>query len=91
MRPALEEGLLQGRLECPNSKCGAQLGRYAWQGIKCSCGAWVCPAFSVLKSRIDEVVKRKENNNALGFGRPGSASEGGGIRLPPGMKGRENL
>lgn len=90
MRPALGEGLLQGRLECPNSKCRAQLGRYAWQGLKCSCGVWVCPAFSVQKSRVDEVVKRKEGNNGPAIGAMNPDGRGV-IRLPPGMKGRENL
>jgi dual specificity phosphatase 12 len=89
MRPALEEGLLQGRLECANPKCGAQLGRYAWQGMKCSCGVWVCPAFSLQKGRVDEIVKRKDDGD--GTSSPGSAApQGAGIRLPPGMK-RENL
>lgn len=46
----------------------------------------MCPAFSVQKSRVDEVVKR---NNTLGSG-PVLGAEGGGIRLPPGMK-RESL
>jgi dual specificity phosphatase 12 len=90
MRPALEEGLLQGRLECPNTKCGAQLGRYAWQGMKCSCSVWVCPAFSVLKGRVDEIVKRKENGSER-LGAVDVGPEGGGIRLPPGMRGKENL
>jgi len=101
MRPALEQGLLSGRLECPNSKCAAQIGRYAWQGLKCSCGAWVCPGFSLLKARCDEVALRKgggeEGKGKDGFrvsgevGAGGGGVEGGGIRLPPGMKGKGNL
>lgn len=94
MRPELEQGLLNGRLECPNAKCGAQIGRYAWQGMRCSCGVWVCPAFSLQKGRVDEVVKR---GVARGLGKDGfriaevGEGGGGGIRLPPGMKGRESL
>lgn len=62
MRPELEQGILTGRLECPNAKCGAQIGRYAWQGMKCSCGVWVCPAFSLQKSRVDEMVKKSDGD-----------------------------
>ena len=98
MRPELEQGILTGRLECPNLKCGAQLGRYAWQGMRCSCGVWVCPAFSVQKGRVDEVTKRREGQvNQVGKGGFRIADVGvngagsGGIRLPPGMKGKENL
>lgn len=58
MRPILSEGQLSGRLDCPNPKCSAQIGRYAWQGMKCSCGVWVCPAFSLAKSKIDAITVR---------------------------------
>jgi len=96
MRPALEQGLLDGRLECPNPKCHAQIGRYAWQGMKCSCGIWVCPAFSLQKSRVDEIVKRGDNQQGQGADRVNVASgvekgSGMGIRLPPAMRGKENL
>lgn len=95
MRNELEQGILSGRLECPNIKCKAQIGRYAWQGIKCSCGIWVCPAFSLQKSRVDEITK-KAGELKPGFGQDVAAVTGGngltasGIRMPPGMK-RENL
>jgi dual specificity phosphatase 12 len=93
MRPALDEGLLQGRLECANAKCAAQLGRYAWQGMKCSCGVWVCPAFSVQKGRVDEIVKKTtgDDKSTSGPGVLATGPEATGIRLPPGMKGKENL
>ena len=55
MRPELEQGKLEGRLECPNRKCGQSVGRYAWQGIKCSCGEWVVPGMTLGRGRIDEV------------------------------------
>lgn len=55
MRTELEHGKLDGRLECPNVNCGANVGKYAWQGMACSCGRWVVPAISIAKGRVDEV------------------------------------
>ena len=55
MRPELEKGLLSGRLECPNRKCEQNIGKYAWQGMKCTCGEWVVPAISIARGRVDEV------------------------------------
>jgi dual specificity phosphatase 12 len=98
MRPELEQGVLAGRLECPNPKCGAQLGRYAWQGMRCSCGVWVCPAFSLQKGRVDEVTKKELKVNQVvgkdGFRIADIGTNGTGndsVRIPPGMKGKENL
>jgi len=54
MRPELGKGLLSGRLECPNPKCGQNVGKYAWQGMKCSCGEWVVPGITIAKGRVDE-------------------------------------
>ncbi|EON95675.1 putative tyrosine-protein phosphatase yvh1 protein [Phaeoacremonium minimum UCRPA7] len=90
MKPALETGELDGRLVCPNAKCGASVGRYAWQGFKCSCGEWVCPAISLQSSKVDEVAIRKPAAGRTGPGQdPRSAL---GIRLPPGMNGqKQNL
>lgn len=104
MRTELEQGLLHGRLECPNAKCKASLGKYAWQGMKCSCGIWVCPAFSLQKGRVDEVTLRlgMRGGDSSGVGAAsGEAAKGGeagksdgvaalGIRMPPGMR-KENL
>ncbi|KAI1388961.1 dual specificity protein phosphatase 12 [Hypoxylon trugodes] len=73
MRPALEGGALEGRLSCPNAKCGATIGRFAWQGLRCSCGEWIVPAFSLNRSRVDEVAPRRTDPPA--------------IRLPPGRNG----
>ena len=53
MRDELEKGLLDGRLECP--KCKSNIGRYAWQGMRCSCGAWIVPGISIARGRVDEV------------------------------------
>jgi dual specificity phosphatase 12 len=72
MRPTLAQGELAGRLECPNAKCGQQVGRYAWQGLKCSCGHWVVPGFSLAAGKVDELFAAK------------SASA---PRVPPGVKG----
>ena len=69
MRPELEQGKLDGRLECP--KCRTNVGKYAWQGMQCSCSGWVIPGVSLSKSRIDEVKKRTTTK----------------IRRPPGMTG----
>ncbi|KAJ8123489.1 hypothetical protein ONZ43_g580 [Nemania bipapillata] len=73
MRPMLEEGALDGRLVCPNSKCGATVGRFAWQGLQCTCKQWVVPAFSLNRSRVDEVSSRPIGSSA--------------IRMPPGRNG----
>ncbi|KAF2635108.1 hypothetical protein P280DRAFT_474024 [Massarina eburnea CBS 473.64] len=67
MRPELEQGKLDGRLECP--KCRTNVGKYAWQGMQCSCSEWVVPGISLARSRIDEVKKRATTE----------------IRRPPGM------
>ncbi|EPS41497.1 hypothetical protein H072_4648 [Dactylellina haptotyla CBS 200.50] len=56
MKPELEKGLLEGKLECP--KCSSKVGSYAWQGMRCSCGSWVTPAISIAKSKVDEVRPR---------------------------------
>ena len=73
MKPELEQSKLEGRLECP--KCHANVGKYAWQGMRCSCGDWVVPAISLAKGRIDE-HKLVPNDR--------------GIRQPP-RTGYENL
>ena len=58
MRPELEQGKLDGRLECPNARCGTNVGKYAWQGMRCSCGKWVVPGISLARGRVDEVKSR---------------------------------
>ncbi|KAI8934006.1 hypothetical protein NX059_008775 [Plenodomus lindquistii] len=67
MRPELEQGKLEGRLECP--KCHTNVGKYAWQGMQCSCGEWRVPGISLSKGRIDEA--RKAN---FGIRRPPGTS-----------------
>lgn len=51
MRSELEQGKIDGRLECP--KCKTNVGKYAWQGMQCSCGDWVIPGISLAKGRVD--------------------------------------
>ena len=71
MRPELEKGKIDGRLECP--KCRTNVGRYAWQGMQCSCGDWVVPGISLAKGRVDAAVVRA-----------GVGVKEGGLRMPPG-------
>ncbi|KAK7426263.1 tyrosine protein phosphatase yvh1 [Neonectria magnoliae] len=73
MRSILEQGELNGRLLCPNAKCGAGVGRYDWKGFRCSCGDYVSPAFSLQRARVDDVFKRESGT-----------SKSMGIRMPPG-------
>ncbi|KAL8287717.1 hypothetical protein RB597_000004 [Gaeumannomyces tritici] len=95
MRPVLEAGELEGRLVCPGARCGASIGRYAWQGFKCSCGEWVCPALSLQKSKVDEVAAAPP---AVAASLPGGGVDKGasdpraalGIRMPPSLR-KENL
>lgn len=74
MRPELEQGKTEGRLECPNIRCKTNVGKYAWQGMQCNCGEWVVPGLSLGKSRVDEVKSRSA----------GDVQNKHGIRLPPG-------
>lgn len=80
MRPELEQGKLEGRLECPNAKCRTQVGRYAWQGLKCSCGGWVCPGICLGVGKVDGVRDR-------GTMKAGGSGGGGG----GGDKGNQGL
>ena len=72
MRPELELGKLDGRLECP--KCKTLVGKYAWQGMQCSCGDWVVPGISLAKGKVDE-ARSKTSSRSAGMGM--------GIRMPP--------
>ena len=91
MKSTLVEGKLEGRLTCPGRNCGVNVGKFAWQGLRCSCGGWVTPGFGVMRSKVDEIEhstsKVEDVVSGAGVGAPG----GGAIRLPPGMKGRGNL
>jgi dual specificity phosphatase 12 len=78
MRPALETGELEGRLNCPNARCGAAVGRFNWKGLKCSCGAWEIPAFAIQKGRVDVLGGARVLGDA--------GRRAAGVRLPPGMR-----
>lgn len=83
MRGQLEKGELEGRLECPNARCRTNVGKWAWQGMRCSCGDWVVPGISLQKGRVDEVKSGlgRKAGDAMGVGMDM------GIRRPPGMGG----
>lgn len=55
MRSFLDEGMVEGKIVCPNAKCAAKLGNYAWAGVKCACGEWVTPGFCIHRSKVDEM------------------------------------
>jgi dual specificity phosphatase 12 len=89
MRKALAEGQLEGRLTCPNKKCGQNVGKFAWQGLRCSCGKWITPGFGVARGKIDVVVTRAKGqlHGQDLVAETGLESAGGGaVRLPPGMR-----
>ena len=82
MRPYLVDGLLDGRLICPNHLCNANIGKYAWQGMKCSCTAWVTPGFGLSRSKVDEAPVPAGSPALLD--RPTSSAMK--IRMPPDMR-----
>lgn len=84
MREVLAHGELEGRLTCPNPRCGANVGKFAWQGLRCSCGGWVTPGFGIAKARVDEV--RIAKGRGVGPGAGADSAAGSAVRLPPGMK-----
>nr|CCA16937.1 conserved hypothetical protein [Albugo laibachii Nc14] len=49
---------VQGKIHCPNSRCNARLGSFAWSGSQCSCGTWVTPSIKVIKSRVDAIAEQ---------------------------------
>lgn len=93
MKPALQSGALDGKLLCPNRKCGQNIGKFAWQGLRCSCGGWVTPGFGVMRSKVDEItIDLGKGDKVRGEGPKGLGESGGGtLRLPPGMRRGGNL
>lgn len=77
MRPELETQELEGRLDCPNQKCKAHVGRWNWKGLRCSCGVWVTPAFALQKGRVDVLSPEVERGRGAAIA---------GVRMPPGMR-----
>lgn len=89
MRGALSEGKMDGRLGCPNEKCGANLGKFAWTGLRCSCGGWVTPGFALTRTRVDEITacsSASTTSNPVGAQPNTSSLSSPAIRLPPGMR-----
>lgn len=41
---------------CPNQRCHAKLGTQSWTGSRCSCGAWVTPAFRIHARAVDKMT-----------------------------------
>ena len=93
MKDVLSQGQLDGRLTCPNAKCGANIGKFAWQGFRCSCGGWVTPGFGITRGRVDEV--RGRGKLVDWGGNDGKAAVGAvaaTVRMPQGMRcGNGNL
>lgn len=97
MREVLSEGKMEGRLACPSKKCGTNIGKFAWTGLRCSCGGWVTPGFGIIRTKVDEQVVRRP----LAGGQQSSldtdpdaallSSSMARLRLPPGMKRQGNL
>ncbi|KAF3491916.1 yvh1 [Arthroderma uncinatum] len=69
---------LSGRLTCPTKSCGANIGKFAWAGMPCSCGTWVVPAIALARARVDMFDASTRKSGAAG-------GAGVGIRMPPGM------
>ena len=82
MKPVLAEGQLDGRLSCPNAKCSTNIGKFAWQGMRCSCGGWVTPWFAITRGKVDEVIVNRGEDTTDAETGPGGAA----IRLPPGLR-----
>ncbi|PLB54428.1 phosphatases II [Aspergillus steynii IBT 23096] len=76
-----EDAPLSGRLTCPNTACGFNIGKFAWQGMQCSCSEWVVPAIGLAKARVD-IFDRVNTGHGPGRLPPAAL----GIRLPPGMR-----
>lgn len=98
MREVLAEGKMEGRLTCPNQKCRSNIGKFAWTGLRCSCGGWVTPGFGIIRTKIDENVSSKggaglkQGGNLQALEESSSMVSGmAALRLPPNMKKHGNL
>lgn len=49
--PAGDSDVQEGKIYC--SKCAARVGAWTWVGSRCSCNAWIVPAFQYVSSKID--------------------------------------
>lgn len=102
MREVLAEGKMEGRLTCPNKKCNSNIGKFAWTGLRCSCGGWVTPGFGIIRTKIDESVslgpvattstgRGQSTGSNLDKASDTLASSMTALRLPPNMKKQGNL
>lgn len=103
MKEVLGEGSMEGRLVCPSKKCGTNIGKFAWTGLRCSCGGWVTPGFALIRTKVDESLSKAPLRMPTADGTSTAATSlddasggspqvtPGGIRLPPHMRGRGNL
>lgn len=55
MKPELDKLELEGRFICPGANCGAKVGGYKWDGLRCLCGGWVVPGLHVSSSKVDRI------------------------------------
>ena len=55
MEPSFKENGQQGKIICPTPGCGHKLGAYSHFGQQCSCTKFVCPAYQIHKTNVDEV------------------------------------
>lgn len=96
MREVLSEGKMEGRLTCPNRKCGTNIGKFAWTGLRCSCGGWVTPGFGVIRTKVDEVISSRPSGSINSASREQLSARDvptptAALRMPPGMKRQGNL
>lgn len=96
MKEVLAEGKMEGRLSCPSKKCATNIGKFAWTGLRCSCGGWETPGFGIIRTKVDEVVSRRpqvgeQKSSAVGSDKSSLSAAMAGLRLPPGMKRNGNL
>jgi len=81
MRDELGKGEIEGRFDCP--KCKAQIGKYSWKGMRCSCGKWETPAITLAKGKCDEVRKLNAGSAGVrrgpGVGAPATRAGGRGL------------
>ncbi|KAL1994402.1 hypothetical protein VTN49DRAFT_3071 [Thermomyces lanuginosus] len=94
MRPCLypnssegtDDAPLDGRLICPNPRCGANIGKFAWQGMRCNCGKWVVPGMGLARARVDVIERSSATTGGTGSEQVNGVHSGSTIRLPPHMR-----
>lgn len=86
MKPALGDSRLDGRLSCPGASCHTNVGKFAWQGLQCSCGKWETPGFGLARGKVDQIVVAKQGEKLSRDIQGKAASSGPSMRFPPGMR-----